>query len=150
MRHVYKVGYHSWEESPHVYLTHTLDLSQEEFTQLVATAVESLLREGLSVPFSGEGSHYLHYEDLFPDKISEWLIRERSFSPLPVQASVSVYGWQRLIDEPRSGLKHSPEQDLIFARIVESGLVPVLEEHSNQVDFFLTSLSAEDVDDKGP
>lgn len=137
--YIYKIGYFSYEESPHRYLTHEVLFTQEEFDQLIGGALVALVTEQLSRPIP-EYFPIRIFSDLFPDLLADFLIRDKGFSELKIAASNSVFGWSSVHPSLTGSSSFSSEADsspptlAASIRLAESNLIPVIVEKNLEFD----------------
>lgn len=144
--YVYKVGYSSWEESPHRYLVHELKFEEDEFLQMVCGALESVVLQELEKPIDNY-SPIRNFSDAFPDPIAEFLIKEKGFINLQVCATVSVSGWDNLHPDlmtgmwERSSRSEATEQpDLTLSlRLTEANLIPRIAAKNEEFERWLNA-----------
>lgn len=143
--YIYRVGYGTQEESHFDYLTHDVSFDEEEFTQAFLAGCVAVVRSWLSEPVSDQTFNLTTYADI-TKLASSWLVDNRGFSFINVQAEAVVGGWNPLTPRPfvdHSGAEgmselfaegYQEEVPIILNRLRDEGLTPLIDAKNKEID----------------
>lgn len=160
--YTYCLGFGTWEESHYDYLTHEIRFSEEEFQQAFLTGCVEVVKSWLSEPDSDSTRNLTVYSDI-TSLAASWLVANRGFRFLEVQASVNVRGWNPLtpkrytnhsgeeVMSERFDETHDKEEPFILRRLRDEGLTPLIDAKNKKLneicDAILSDYTAERVAD---
>lgn len=92
-KHIYNIGYSTYEESEYYQLYHKIKYSQEEFEKIVTKAVTNQFK-GHKV----KKKERISFQDIISSVVEE-LTNNFGFKKVDFIAEFSVFGWANLLDK---------------------------------------------------
>jgi hypothetical protein len=93
VRHLYNLGYHSYEESEYYQLYHSKKFSENDFEKLVSKATANVIKKHMP-----KNDEHMSFQDIAFSVVSE-LVRKFGFKEVNFTATFNVFGWPDILDE---------------------------------------------------
>ena len=107
--YLYKIGYGTYEENSYVELSHENKFTEEELTEMIASAIASLI---VHIEPDENGQYYAHqfkFDEFFNGiyrfdskerkDIVEWLIEVKGFKRIEYDVTWQGFGWCSVLDK---------------------------------------------------